>query len=136
LESSVQQASEERLEMVGLIRMDINPIVRTLEEVATGALGHSDGIGEEKVLEPLVPQRDPARPDKHILSLRIRAASATASPTELRLVERPLELQEVGVDLPSTESVVADGVRVVVNPAGRGNGGGDVVTAGRHSDGD
>jgi hypothetical protein len=136
LESSVQQASEERLEMVGLIWMDINPIVRTLEEVATGTLGRGDGIGEEKVLEPLVPQRDPARPDKHILSLRIRAASATASPTELRLVERPLELQEVGVDLPSTESVVADGVRVVVNPAGRGNGGGDVVTAGRHSDGD
>ena len=136
LESSVQQASEKGLEVVSLIWMDVHPVVCTLEEVATSALGRGDGISEEKVLEPLVPQGDPARSDKDVLGLRIRTASATTSPTELRPVEALLELHKVGMDLSPAKSVVADGVQVVGNTAGRGNGRRDVLTAGRHSDGD
>ena len=136
LESSVQQASEEGLEVVGLIWMDVDPVVGTLKEVATGALGRSNGIGKEEVIKPLLPKRDPARSNKDVLRLRIGAASATTSPTELRPVETPFELHKVGMNLSPAESVVADSVGVVGNPAGRGNGSLDVVAAGQHSDGD
>jgi hypothetical protein len=136
LESSVQQASEKGLEVVSLIRVDVLPVVRPLKEMATGVLGRGDGVSEEKVLEPLSPQREPTRPDEHILRLGVRAASATASPAELRPVEGPLKLHKVSVDLSPAESVVADSIRVAADPAGGGDGGGDGLTAGRHSGGD
>jgi hypothetical protein len=134
LESSVQQASEERLEMVGLVGMDVVPVVTAMKEVTSMALGRGDGVGKEEVLKPFGPQRESTRPDEHILRLRVRTASATASPTELRPIEGPLELDEVLVDLSPTESVVGDGVRVLANPARRSDGGGDGLTGGRHSD--
>ena len=110
------------------------PIVRTLKEIATSALGRGDGVGKEKVAEHFVPKRYPTRPDKDILSLRIRTASATTSPAELRPVERLLEVLEVGLDLSSTERIVGDGVQITADPAGRSDGSGDGVSAGWHSD--
>ena len=59
LESSVQQASKEGLEVEGLVRMDVLPVVGTLEEVATGMLGHNDGVCEEEIPECFIPKRDP-----------------------------------------------------------------------------
>ena len=53
---------------------------------------------------------------------------------ELRPVERPLEGLKVGLNLSSAERIVGDGVRIIADPAGRGNGGGDGVAAGRHDD--
>ena len=122
------------MEVVGLIQMDVLPIVGTPEEVTTGALGRCDGIGKEEVAEGVISKRDPARLNKDILCLRIRAAPTTMSPTELRPVEGPLKIHEVGMDLPSTERVVGDGVRITADPAGGGNGGADGLTAGQHSD--
>ena len=98
-------------------------------------LGGDDGVGEEQVPEYVVAESVSPRPDKDILRLRIRAASAAASLAELRPVERPLEGLEVGLDLSSSERVVGDGVGVVADPAGGGDGGGDGVAAGRHDDG-
>jgi hypothetical protein len=134
LESSVQQTSEERLDVISFIGMDVVPIVTPPEEMASVALRRGDGISEEEVFKPLGPKGESTRSDEHILRLRIRAASAAASPMELRPVKGPFELDQVGVDLSPTESVVADGVRVLANPARRGDGGGDGVSAGRHGD--
>ena len=97
-------------------------------------LGSHDSVGEEQVPEYVIAESIGPRPDEDILRLRIRAASATASPAELWPVERPLEGLEVGLDLSSSERVVGDGVRIVADPAGRGDGGGNGVTAGRHDD--
>jgi hypothetical protein len=83
LESSVQQASEEGLEVVGLIRMDVVPVIRTLEKVATGMLGCGDGISKEEVLKPLCSQQKSTRSDEHVLRLGIWTASATTSPAKL-----------------------------------------------------
>jgi hypothetical protein len=120
--------------VVSLIRMDILSVVTTTKEMASVALGHGDGVGEEEVVEPLCPQRESPRPDEDILRLRIWVASASMSPAELRPIEGPLELHEVGMDLSPAESVVGDGIRVATDPAGRGDGGGNGLTAGRHSD--
>jgi hypothetical protein len=136
LESSVQQTSEKRLEVVGLIQVDVVPVIAALKIVMTSVLTRCHGISKEEVVKPLCSQREPTRPDEHILGLGIGAAPATASPTELCLVKGPLELHEVGMDLSLAESVVGDGVWVAADPAGRGDGGGEGLTAGRHSDGD
>ena len=104
------------------------------KEVTTVALGGSDGVGKGQVPEDIVAESISPQLDKDILGLRIRVASATTSPAELRPVERPLEDLEVGLDLSSMERVVGDGVGVVADPAGGGDGGGDGVTASRHDD--
>jgi hypothetical protein len=112
LESSVQQTSEKWLEVVGLIRMDVLPVVGPLEEVATSTFGHKDGVYEEEIVEPLVPQQESARPDKYILRLRIWAALASTSPTELSLIEVPLEIHKVLVDLPLALLEMASGLQL------------------------
>ena len=91
LKPLIQQASKKGLKVEGLIRMDVLPIVGTLKEVATSALGRGDGVGKEEIPEGLVPKRDAAQPDKDILGFRIGSASATTSLAELWLVERLLE---------------------------------------------
>ena len=97
--------------------------------------GGDDGVGEEQVPEYVVAESISPRPDEDILRLRIRAASATTSPMELRPVEGPLEGIQVGLNLSSSERVVRDGVGVVADLAGGSDGGGDGVMAGRHDDG-
>ena len=54
LESLVQQASEQWSEVVGFIRVDVNLIIHTLEEVATSTLGHGEGVSKEKVIKPFL----------------------------------------------------------------------------------
>ena len=110
------------------------PLVVTSEEVTPMTLGRGDSVSEEQVPEDIVSESVSPRPDEDILGLRIRVASATASPAKLQPVEGPLKGLEVGLDLSSTERVVGDGVRVVADPAGGGDGGGDGVAAGRHDD--
>jgi hypothetical protein len=134
LESSVQQTSEKGLEVVRLIRMDVLPVVRPAKEVAAGTLRRGDGVGKEEVVKPLRTERHPPSPDEYVLGLWVWTASATTSPTELRPIEGPLKVDKVLVDLSPAESVVGDGVRVTADPAGRGNGRGNGLTAGRHSD--
>ena len=51
---------------------------------------------------------------------------------ELRPVEGGLEGVQISLDLSSTERVVGDGVGVVADLAGGGDGSGDGVTAGWH----
>ena len=63
-------------------------------------------------------------------------ASATASPAELRPVEGLLEGLEVGPNLSPVERVVGDGVWIIADLARGGDGGGDGVAAGRHTDDD
>ena len=99
------------------------------------AFGGGDGVGEKKVPEDVIPHGICPRPDKDVLRLGVGATSASTSPAELRPIEGPLEGLEVGLDLSSTERDVADGVRIIGDPARRGDGGGDGVAAGRHDDG-
>jgi hypothetical protein len=137
LESSVQQASEEGLEMVGFIRVDVVPVITTPRKIVTSStLRRGNGVGKEEVVKPLPSQRESTRPDEHVLRLGVGTTLATVSPTELRLVEGPFELHKVGVDLSPTKSIVGDSVRVAADPARRSDGSGDGLTAGWHGDGD
>ena len=97
LKTSLQQRLEEGSNL---------PLMVVPKEIATMALGRGDGVGEEQVPKYVVPESICPRPDKDILRLRIRVASATTSPTELRPVEGPLEGLEIGLDLSSSERVV------------------------------
>ena len=126
LEAAFQKRLEERSHLSLMV---------PTKEVPPVTLGGHNGVGEEEIPENVVAESISPRLDKDILRLRIRAASATASPTELRPVERGPEGVQVGLDLSSSERVVGDGVGVVADPAGGGDGGGDGVAAGRHDDG-
>ena len=126
LEAAFQKRLEERPHL---------PLVVPPQKVPPVTLGGDDGIGEEQVPEDVVAESVSPRPDEDILRLRIWAASATASPAELRPVEGRPEGIQIGLDLSSTERVVGDGIRIIADPARGGDGGGDGVTAGRHDDG-
>ena len=58
LEPIVQQGMEHWLQLVGLIQVDVVPVIATLEEVVTHPLGHVDGVSKEEVLKPLLTERD------------------------------------------------------------------------------
>ena len=126
----LEAAFQERLEKRSHL-----PLVVPPQKVPPMTFGGDNGVSEEQVPEYIVPESISPRPDKNILRLRIRAASTSMSPAELRPVERGPEGVQVGLDLSSTERVVRDGVRIIADPAGGGDGGGNGVTAGRHDDG-
>ena len=125
LEAAFQERLEERSHL---------PLMVPPQEVPPMTFGGDDGVGEEEIPEDVIPQRIGPRPNKDVLRLGVGAASASTSPAELRPIERPLEGLEVGLDLPSSERVVGDGVGIIADPAGGGDGGGDGVAAGWHDD--